>query len=192
MQHGCCCSCSALVACCCSPSPQLAATLSGWYGPELLLLAAAVRPVVPTYSDTPALSSVKSRKPAAASAAAAAAAAIAGATAAFKQEQQALLRPLMSMLQAGLLPRVARGEELSGAPCVQRGQFRSALRALMGDRPLLAVLPVELLRCLCLTYWQQVRAAAAGHRCLHVLGVACLHTQLAVTAFYVALLANSL
>jgi hypothetical protein len=142
--------------------PQLAATLNGWYGPELVLLAAAVRPVVPTYSEGPALSSLKARKPAAASAAAAAVAAIAAGAAAFKEEQQSLLRPLMSMLQAGLLPRVARGDELAGAPCVLRGQYRSALRALMGDRPLLAVLPVELLRCLCLTYWQQVRLQGRG------------------------------
>jgi hypothetical protein len=90
-------------------------------------------------------------------AAVAAAAATAAAQAAWREEQQQeQLRSLTGLMQSGLLPLVGRADELSVALCVRRGQYRSALRVLMGDRALLAVLPVDLLRCLALTYWQQV------------------------------------
>ena len=116
---------------------QMAATLAGWCGPELLLLSAAMRP-----HNLPA-----APPPTAAAKAAAAA---------DKQQYQQQLQPLNALLQAGLLPRVGRADELSAAMCVGRGQYRTALRILMGDRALLAVLPQELVRCLALTYWQQV------------------------------------
>lgn len=81
---------------------------------------------------------------------------MAAAQAAFKEQQQEQLTALFTLMQAALLPRVGRADELSTTACVRRGQYRSALRVLMGDKALLAVLPSELLRCLALTYWQQV------------------------------------
>jgi len=130
---------------------QLAATLSDWCGPELLLLAAAVRPHLP--STTPGCTSNKDHP-------AAAAAAGGKGVSQHKQQKQcedAALGALPVLLQAGLLPRVGRADELAACNCVKRGQYRSSLRVLMTDSGLLGRLPQELVRCLALTYWQQVR-----------------------------------
>jgi hypothetical protein len=120
----------------------MAAVLADWYGPELLLLATALRPSSP---PTPA-STKHPSKPT-------------KHTAGQQQQQEEAAVPLQSLaalLQASLLPRVGRAEELSSASCVRRGLYRSNLRVWMAEGGLLAALPLELVRALALTYWQQV------------------------------------
>jgi hypothetical protein len=118
----------------------MAAALADWYGPELLLLVTALRP---SGAPTPASATHPTNHPAAA-------------PAALPDQQQQQQQSLASLLQASLLPRVAPADELSAASCVRRGLYRSALRVWMAERSLLTTLPLELVRALALTYWQQV------------------------------------
>jgi hypothetical protein len=159
---------------------QLCATLTGWSGPELLLLADAIQPAVvaavaaaaapsPTAGGSKAGSSKaggskaggskaggsKAGSSKAAAAAAAAAGSSGGGSQAASQQQQ--LGWLLSLLTAGLLPRVGRADELSASSCVRRGAYKAAVRRLMMAAPLLPLLPRDAVRSLALTYWQQVR-----------------------------------